>query len=375
MTITAIITFFIILFVLVIVHELGHFLFAKWMKMRVDEFAFGFPPRLFSKKFGETLYSFNLIPLGGYVKIFGENRLDEGVVNDKDRSFDSKSPFARILVLLGGVLFNIIAAIFLFTFSFMGSDYKSISSEDALNIAFNERKIIVANIDPKSAFHDNPFFQIGTEILSLGTQKETIESSKLTSKNIGEFIQANNNSIIRIEYKTTIEGETVNKVIEAVPQPGIAEGKKILGLGFADVSNSKHTFFEALQAGVKFTFFTLENIFVELWKLIKNLFSGQTNVQDSLSGPVGLAVMTSKVSTQGFEKILFFAGLLSLSLAAFNILPIPALDGGRILFVMFEIVFRRKIPVKIEQGFHAIGFLLLISLMFFVTYFDILKLF
>lgn len=376
MTITAIITFFIILFVLVIVHELGHFLFAKMTGMRVDEFAFGFPPSLFSKKFGETLYSFNMIPLGGYVKIFGENGQNDTDINKEEfkRSFASKSPIARIFVLLGGVLFNVIAAVFLFTFSFMGSDYRNINASEASTIPFNERKIIVANIDEKSAFKGNPFFQIGTEILSIGTQEKTIPLEELNSKSIGEFVQANNNSVIRVEYKTTIEGETVNKVVEAVPQPGIVEGKKILGLGFADISNTKYTFVQAFKAASRFTFYTIENIFIELWKLLQNIFTGNAKVQDSLSGPVGLAMLTNKVSEQGMEKILFFAGMLSLSLAAFNVLPIPALDGGRILFVLFEVVFRRKVPIKIEQGFHAIGFILLLLLMFFVTYFDILKL-
>jgi regulator of sigma E protease len=400
MTITAIITFIIILFVLVTVHELGHFLFAKLTGMRVDEFAFGFPPRLFSKKIGETLYSFNMIPLGGYVKIFGENgeqtpsplrgaspkeaeaqKADLGVlpfgkVADRPEgvAFSSKSPFARIFVLLGGVLFNVIAAILIFSLSFMGSGYRNITNDEALNIPFSERKIIVASVDDKSSFHNNPFFLTGTEILSVGTKDKTIPTEQLTSKNIGQFVQENNNSIIRVEYKTTIEGESIEKVVEAVPQPGIVEGKKILGLGFADISNTKYTIFQALKAGTEFTFSTLENIFVEIWKLIINLFTGKAQIKDSLSGPVGLAVLTNKIASEGLTKVLFFAGMLSLSLAAFNILPIPALDGGRILFVLFEIIFRRKIPVKVEQTFHALGFFLLILLMLFVTYFDILKL-
>ncbi len=369
MTITAIITFFIILFVLVIVHELGHFIFAKMTGMRVDEFAFGFPPRLFSKKIGETNYSFNLIPLGGYVKIFGEN----GEENKIARSFSSKSPFARILVLLGGVLFNILAAILLFTFSFMSSDLKSISAEDAISIPFSERKILVGSIDDKSSFSKNPFFQIGTEILSVGTNKVDILKENLTSKSIADFVQVNNNSIIRIEYKTTVEGETVNKIIEAVPQPGIVDGKKILGLGFADVANKKYTFVEALKAGTTFTFSSLKMFFTELYKLPQKIYSGKEKIQNTLSGPIGIAMLTNKFVKEGFSQVLYLAAMLSITLAAFNILPIPALDGGRILFVFLEIIFRRKISAKVEQSFHSIGFLLLICLMFFVTYFDILK--
>jgi regulator of sigma E protease len=379
MTITAIITFFVILFVLVIVHELGHFIFAKLTGIQVDEFAFGFPPRLFSKKIGETLYSFNLIPLGGYVKIFGENGDSPHLTSpnlgeeQNNNSFASKSPLARIIVLIAGVLFNIIAAIFLFTFSFLGSDFKNISHEEALTIPFNERKILIRNIDEKSSFNNNQFFKVGSEILSISTKKDKIPTSELTGKNIGEFVQANNNSVIKIEYKTIVEGENIIKTIDAVPQAGIVEGKKILGLGFADVADRKYSLFESLKAATIFTFDTLQNIFVELWTLLKNLFSGNSKVQDSLSGPVGLAILTGKVSTQGISNILFFSGMLSLSLAAFNILPIPALDGGRIIFVLLEVIFNRKIPVKIEQSFHGIGFILLISLMIFVTYFDMLK--
>lgn len=376
MTIESIIIFLSILFILVVVHEFGHFLFAKLTGMRVDEFAFGFPPRLLSKKYGETTYSFNLIPLGGYVKIFGENGLEEEELknlshHDRNRLFSSKSPLKRILVLSGGVIFNIFAAIIFFTGAFIHGSNVFLTQDELADIPFQNRKLEVVDINEKSPLNGTGV-QTGDVILSMTSENSTISMQDLNSFSATQFVQDHNNSIINISYSKP-DGSIA--IASVVPKAGIVDGKKILGAKFADSTFKKYTLFPALGEATKMTYEQLKYIFISLGDLVNSLIFRGAKVEDSLSGPVGLAMLTSKVASRGVDQIFFFAALLSLSLAVFNILPIPALDGGRILFVALEVVFRKKIKVQVEQLFHGLGFLALIFLMVFVTYFDIVKAF
>lgn len=376
MTISALIIFLSILFVLVVVHEFGHFLFAKLFGIRVDEFAFGFPPRLLKYKYGETVYSFNLIPLGGYVKIFGENGIDDEEKknlshNDIQRSFASKSPWKRILVLSGGVIFNILVAIIFFTVSLMHGSNIYLTQDEVSDTPFVNRNLEIVDINEKSPLK-NSDISVGDKIISLKSDDQELQGDNLNSYTATEFVQTHNNSIIDISYKNT-SGEIKN--VAVVPKAGIVEGKKILGAKFADSSFKKFGFEEAVFQAVEMTFFQLKYIFISLYDMVDNIINENAKVEDSISGPVGLAILTSKVATKGIDQIFFFAALLSLSLAVFNILPIPALDGGRILFVLVEIVFKKKIKKQVEQLFHGLGFLALLFLMVFVTYFDIVKAF
>lgn len=380
MTISSIIIFLSILFALVVVHELGHFLFAKYFKMKVEEFAFGFPPSLLSKKIGETSYSINLIPLGGYVKIFGENGLTEEEISklseeEKEKLFGNKKWWQRIIVLSGGVIFNILGAFILFVIIFMIGSNVFLDQDEIQNIPNSERKTIVTNIDPKSPLVGTGI-ETGDQILSFKTSTETLPEESLDSLSVSDFVQRNNNSLITISFKKNIEDlNTETFETQIVPKAGIVEGKKVIGVSFAESTYKKYSFFEALPEAAKTTFEHLKLIFSSLGQLVYNLVFKNAKVEDNLSGPVGLALMTSKVSERGLDQILAFAALLSLSLAAFNVLPIPALDGGRIVFVLLEAIKGKKINANVEQLFHGIGFLALLALMVFVTYFDILKAF
>lgn len=383
MTITALIIFFLILFFLVVIHELGHFLFAKWTKMRVDEFAFGFPPRLLSKKIGETLYLFNLIPLGGYVKIFGENGLTNEELeklsdHEKKQLFGSKKISARFLVLIGGVLFNIIGAYFLFFATFVGGTHVYLNPLNPPQLSEKElesKKLLLYAIRPGSPL-ENSALTPGSEITSVSVFKDKqlyeIKKPEISGKTLPEFIQTHIDSEFTIKFLDTSGnfGE-----IKAVPKAGILEGKKILGANFSDQIYKEFNFQTAIIDSAQMTYGHLSFIFVSLYKLVVDVFSGKASVEENLSGPIGLALLTSKISERGIDDILTFAAMLSLSLAAFNILPIPALDGGRIVFVLLEGIRRKKINPNIEQIFHGFGFLLLILLMLFVSYFDIVKAF
>ncbi len=374
MTASAIIIFLSILFTLVVVHEFGHFLLAKLFKMRVDEFAFGFPPRLLKWKYGETTYSFNLIPLGGYVKIFGENGLDEEDLknlseHDRKRLFGNKPWWQRIIVLCGGVAFNILGAIILFTFAFMWGSSIYLDQAEVKVTPFSSREMVLIEVNEKS-----PLVATGIEpgnvVTRMEADGEAIFENSLDSYSASLFIQKHANSNIAIFYK---DSQGFTRQLYAQPKAGIAEGKKILGAKFADTSFKKYSFANSVVQATKTTFAQLTYIFTSLYTLVYDMIWKDAKVEDNLSGPIGLAVMTAKVSEKGLDQIFMFAAMLSLSLAAFNILPIPALDGGRVLFVLFELVRRRKIKATTEQLFHGLGFLALLCLMIFVTYFDIVK--
>ena len=380
MTITSLIIFFAILFFLVVIHEAGHFLMAKWCKMRVDEFAFGFPPSLFSKKIGETLYSFNLIPLGGYVKIFGENGLSKEDLeklpeHEQKQLFGNKKISSRLLVLVGGVLFNIIGAYLLFTISLFSGTKMFVTPEEITADDLMNKKLLLVDVKEKSPLVDTGL-QRGMEILGASVEKDkviwSLNKQEINSKTLSEFIQKYNDSQITLNY---LNNENIEGEVMVIPKAGIVEGKKVIGASFANQVARNYSLPGAMVDAAKITFGQLTFIFVSLFELVKNLIFTDTKVEDNLAGPIGLAMMTSKVSERGFAEILSFAAMLSLSLAAFNILPIPALDGGRIVFVLLEAVRRKKVKAETEKLFHGLGFALLLLLMLFVSYFDIVKAF
>lgn len=374
MTTSSIITFLCILFLLVVVHELGHFLLAKFFKMRVDEFAFGFPPTVFQKKFKDTIYSFNLIPLGGFVKIFGENgltqeELEKLTPHEKSQLFGQKIWWQRIIVLCGGVLFNIVAAFVLFVSVFMIGSNVYLDKSEIKSVDYTQRKLVLLDMNAKSPLI-NSSIETGDNIIAFEADGQKLETNSLDSFSASEFVQTHNNSQITITF---LDKENNTKQVTVVPKAGIVEGKKILGAKFADSTFKKYSFFEAIPQAAQTTYDQLTFIFSGLYQLVSDMIYKNTKLEDNLSGPIGLAVMTAQVASHGFDQVLAFAAMLSLSLAAFNILPIPALDGGRVLFVLFELAKGKKVNASTEQLFHGIGFLALLCLMIFVTYFDIVK--
>lgn len=381
MSILSLAIFIGILFSLVIIHELGHFLFAKWVGMRVDEFAFGFPPRLWYKKVGETTYAVNLLPLGGYVKIFGEQGLDEKESTkeqnkqDLNRSFDNKNITARLFVLAGGVIFNFLACVVLLAISFYLGNLSVLTPEEVATTKIGERQVVIVSVQEKSNLFSQGLRE-GDVLLGIKILDSDVSAENLSTQNVISFIQKNDNQLFNLEVQKK-SGEVVRYA--AIPQAGLVEGKKILGIGLADVSHNRLSFVESInKAGVATWEYT--KLFLSSFgNLIKGLFNKEEHISDSLSGPVGMAVATKDIGSKGVSEITFFAAMISLSLAVFNILPIPALDGGRIIFVLSEIpakiIWKRKLPKSVEQTTHALGFLFLIGLMIFVTYFDILKLF
>ncbi len=364
-----ILTFFIIILVLVLVHELGHFMVAKWTGMRVDEFAFGFPPRLFSKKIGETEYSFNLIPLGGYVKIFGENG-EEGESEKADlaRAFNRQAKWKQVAVLVAGVTMNILTAWVLLALTF------SIGTETAENSFAPKKyltntKTLVSDVTPTSPAEAAGIKALDT-LVSISSKGETVSAP--SPEGFSNFVSNHQNDPIEIIYDRN--GTTITT--EVFPAEGFAEGKKIVGISSSLVGTLKMPFHKALGASAVATYEFTKLTFIGFYDLFVKLFSGNGGeAAKSLTGPVGIVGMVGEAQSSGLGAILAFTALISINLAVLNILPLPALDGGRIVFVAIEAVMRKPISFKTQNMVNGISFALLFILMLIVTYRDIIKLF
>lgn len=363
MSISAILLFIAILIVLVIAHEFGHFIAAKLTGMRVDEFAFGFPPRLFSKKVGETVYAFNAIPLGGYVSIWGENGSEEdkkenGAANNP-RAFGNRPAWAQLVVLFAGVAMNMVLALFIFIFISYGE--VRISTDDPIyGSRVKNAQLVVTDVSKES-----PAFKAGiipgsviTSMKSAGRAADITTATSTIS-----FIEKNQNSSFVVEY-TAPDGEAKSTTIAAVY--GIIPDKKALGIALDTVGTVRTTVGESLILGVERTINMTELTALGLVGVVTSLFKGES-VIESLSGPVGIAKIVDETSEYGYVAVLTLVAILSINLAIFNILPLPALDGGRIVVVTIETLFRRKIPFNYYSWVNVAGFFLLILLLVVVT--------
>ncbi|MFA5651880.1 MAG: site-2 protease family protein [Candidatus Paceibacterota bacterium] len=361
-----VVLFLIVLAVLIFVHELGHFVSAKMFGIRVDEFAIGFPPRVFGWKSGETQYSLNLIPLGGFVKIFGEDPDDDSMTGpDSKRSFVNAAKWKQIVVLLSGILMNIIFAWILISVSFNFGLLTSVE-EQYKDKAQNVSVMVL------SVLKDSPSEQAGLKegdnILSIESGKTKIVSPIVVD--IQKTIAESKNNII-INYKRGNATGTVS----IVARDGIVEGKKAIGISMGLVGTVKFGFFQSFVEGAKLTAIETINITKGIYSFIGGAFSGKSGLLSQVTGPVGIASMVGQAKNMGISYLLGFIAMISINLAMLNLVPFPALDGGRVLFVLIEVIIRRKIKPVIANLLNLIGFALLISLMLFITYKDILKLF
>lgn len=365
----SVIIFIIILGVLIFVHELGHFLVAKWSKIRVDEFAIGFPPKIFSiKKEGwQTRYSLNLIPFGGYVKIFGETPDEESLKPEATDSFVNKNRWIQAAVLVGGVAFNIIFAWLLFSISFM-SGFPSIVTEE------NREKIDGAGVVITSIAPDSPAMNAG---LQIGDKIETITVGEVailtqpTVEGVQNFIADNQEGIIDF---LIIRENGEEEIIAVTPAAGILDDKKAVGITMNLIGQLKLGFFGAIWEGGKMTTNMTKNVAVGLAGLIGDIFKGEADL-NQVSGPIGIVGLVGDASQFGFTYLLGFTAFISLNLAVLNMIPFPALDGGRLLFVIIEGITRRPIKPVVANTLNVVGFSALILLMIVITVSDVVKLF
>ena len=360
-----IITFFVVLFALVVVHEFGHFLFAKLSGMRVDEFAFGFPPRLFSKKKGETLYSFNLIPLGGYVKIAGETPGENAVLDG--RNFFEKNRGKQALVVFAGILFNLVFAWVLFSVTFFWGT-NVIQSEIPSGAVVKSVSLTVLGVKPDSPA-ERAGITPGDKIIEFTAGGDKITEDK-GAEAVTNFVRSHGDSSVVVSFRKP-DGQILNKEIRAESSVG-EDTTKYVGLYLENVAVIKMPFFRSLAEGAKLTYEDSKLIAGAIYGFLRDAFSGQGGL-DKLTGPVGLVSVVGKAEAIGFSSLLNLAALISINLALFNFLPLPALDGGRLLFIGIEAVTRRSISAKFYMYWNAVGMILLLLLAGIVTYHDIAR--
>jgi len=379
-----IIIFFIILGVLVFIHELGHFLAAKRAGVRVDEFGFGYPPRAY--KIGEkwgTVFTLNWIPFGGFVKIFGENyeeaeSLELKAESKKSEDF-SKAPSSKLqplsftqvskkwqaTILAGGVIFNILFAWFLFSFGFLIGLPTSVGN--SLGAEVKNPALIISTI-----VENSPAKEVG---LKTGDKIKEIslsngnKVSNLVPESVSDFI---NKSSGEISIKIDRGGEILN--FDVFPDAKIVEGKKVIGISMDNVGTLSLPIHKAVFEGGKTTLNIMQLTVLGISNLVKDAVKGDADMSN-IAGPVGIVGLVGDASRLGFVYLITFTALISINLAIINLVPFPALDGGRILFVMIEGVIGRPINPKFAQITNTVGFALLIALMLFITYRDILRLF
>jgi len=354
-----IIIFLAVLSILVFVHEAGHFCMAKKMGIGVEEFGFGFPPRFFGIKRGDTLYSVNWIPLGGFVKLKGES--GESHASD---AFASKSIPRRLLVLCAGVIMNLILAATLFTIGFGIGVPQEVGATLPYGAVARDRKIEVVEV-----LEPSPAAMAG--IVS-GDVILAVEGRGVTDGNLFRTFMAE-----RLSRDTAITVRRAGKdvTVRATPIRLEETGKPGIGIGLFESATVSYPWYLAPYAGVRATVVYSYEILKAFGGLIVSLVStGKPGVD--VSGPVGIAVVTGQVAKLGFIYLLQFVAMLSLNLAMINILPIPALDGGRVFFLGVELVRRGKaVSANVEGLVHQIGFALLLVLVAVVTFQDVSHLF
>jgi regulator of sigma E protease len=357
MILLAIVVFIAILGLLVFVHELGHFVMAKRAGMRVDEFGFGFPPRLFGIKKGETLYSINWIPLGGFVKIVGE----DGSESPDPESFGNKSFLQRFLVLIAGVSMNVILAWVLISVG-MGLGLPTVLYEgDQLpkSAHVKNQSIGILEVSAKTPAADAGL-KAGDSILKINGQPVgSIESAQSETKS-----DAGKETIYTIKRGSEVFDRKIT------PRTNPPDGEGPLGVALGSIAYVSYPWYEAPFRGAVAVFNLIVLTLTAFGGIIGQIFQGQS-VSAQLSGPVGIAVLTKDVTALGFIYLLQFTAVLSANLAIINAVPFPALDGGRILFLIIERIRRRKLPIMAEQWANTAGFILLLMLMVFVTVKDI----
>jgi len=330
-----------VFFILIFSHELGHFIVAKRCGMKVDRFSLGFGPKLWGFKRGETEYVLSLLPLGGYVKIAG---MEPGE-SDLEGGFRRQPWRRRVLVILAGSLSNYIVAVILFFLIFVIGFYTYDLEETIVGQVRKGSPAEQANILP------------GDRIIRVN------ERVVRSWEDLAECIQETQTSPLSLEIQR--EGRIFKVQVKPLFDPEL--NKKVIGISPRQVFK-RYGPFAALSMGLERTFFITRLILLSVgWMII-----GKVPVQ--LSGPVGIAKFVGESAKLGLIPLFSLSALLSVNLAVFNLFPIPALDGGRLLFLVIERVRGKALNLEKEEMVHYIGFIILLILILMITYQDILRL-
>lgn len=355
--------FLIILSVLVLVHEWGHYIFAKIFGVKVEEFGFGLPPRikdLFIRK--GTVFSLNWLPIGGFVKLYGEeySEGDELLAGEPGRFYD-KSARIRAVILTAGVVMNFLLGILLFAivYSFVGIPVKT-----------DRVRIVEVVADSPASAAGLSFDDVVKEFRRDGegvAVKETSQLVELINERVGK------EAVLLVVGKDGKE-----RIVTVVPRENPPEGQGALGIVLSNVELTHFPWwqmpFRGALVGLSEALAWGKDIALGLVKMIYGLLTGQ-GVPKDLAGPVGIYQVSGRVIQEGVLATLQFVGVLSVNLAVLNILPFPALDGGRLVFLGVEKVIGKKTKNRVEGYVNTVGMVLLLSLMLLITVRDLLRLF
>jgi len=351
----------IILTVLVLIHEAGHFFVAKKLGIRVEEFGFGLPPRAFGIKRGETIYSINFLPIGGFVKLYGEDSAGGGKlkvesgklkVEDAQRAFFSRPVWQRALVVIAGVVMNFLLAVFILTYFYGISGVQTPGD-----------KVFITEI-----VKDSPAQKAG---LKTGDQIVTINSEKITSPS--QLVSVTKQHLGQKLALRVLDKSKKERNVEVIPRKNYPSDQGPMGVGItSNVITKKYSLYQApfvgLLEALKYSWLILSGLAGIVYQLLVH-----AQAPKGVAGPVGIAQLTGQFVAIGPLAVLSFVSLLSLNLAILNILPIPALDGGRLFFILIEAVTGRKVSTKFESYAHAIGMAILLALIAAITLSDIIR--
>lgn len=322
--------------ILIIIHEFGHFIAAKLLGVRVNEFAVGFGPRLFSKRIGETNYAFNLIPLGGYCAMEGEDEKSQD-----ERAFCNKKPWKRFIIVVMGAVFNLILGL-----------------------------IIVAIIlAPQKAFTSTVIADFNENAISQQTGLQV--DDKITKVNGRKIFTTYD---LGYAFTNVDDGKVDIEVLrdgkEKLLKDVTLESKQESGINFLKVDFKVYGIKKTVGNYIKQTVDTAISYCVVIWRSLIDMLSGKYGIS-AVSGPVGVTVTIADVAKESLLNILPIMALITINLGIFNLLPIPALDGGRLMFILFEMIFRKPVPQKYESVVHTVGFILLFAFMILIAIKDI----
>jgi len=362
--ILTVVTFILILSILVMVHELGHFLVARFFGVHVEEFGFGLPPRLFGKTVKGTVYSLNSLPIGGFVKLAGEDQEDvdkekASVKTAKERSiyFWSKTRGQRALILSAGVFMNFLLAIVITTFLLTRG---VVEPTDQVHI-----ETIAAG---------SPAAQSGLVTNDVITQIGVIEKGQVQFARLEKSEQLINTVKAHAGEPVTLTVLRNNQELSftLIPRVQPPAGEGPLGVAVTNLVKKKYPLHQAPFKSIQINGERVYLMFTSLGSVLAKLITGQRIQGGEIAGPIGIAQVTGEAVKYGFDAVLEFMSILSLNLAVLNILPFPALDGGRLVFVLAD-KFGKKARPAVERMVHQIGMIILLALILLVTVNDILR--
>ncbi len=360
--------FILVLVALIVVHEFGHFVAAKLSGMRVDEFGIGYPPRaLVIGKAGDTLYTLNWLPFGGFVKIYGEDGVAPDALPDP-RSFPRRPRILQALVLVAGVAMNLLLAYVLITGALVLGTPRALSQNEIVQA--HDAQLLVARVLPGGPAA-RAGLSVGDTILSAEDGHYAFSGADPVA--FTAFVsRAGTNAVVTLSVRHMDEKE---ETIFVRPETGVIASdpsRPVLGVEVAPVGVIPLSLGSAIVEGAKLTWGATVLTAVGLWDFFYGVFTLSADLSQ-VAGPVGIAGVVGTASMQGLGYLFSIMAVISINLALINLIPVPALDGGRLLFVIIESIIRRPIKPEVARTMNAIGFVFLVLLMVVVTAHDIFK--